>query len=181
MADAVNPIGPIYTLLGTLSQRKSLDYYLGLTYPYTVIPDEGSFFIEFPDLPNCITQVETSDQIADMAEEIRTLWIETEYEAGETIPEPTPHSGYSGRFVVRVPRLLHRELAMAARRQQTSLNAYVIYLLSERTLAADLNARLERLEAAVSTAQAGSEAHRQDAGEHESGANRADLDRSAAD
>lgn len=163
------------------NQRKPLDYYLGLTYPYTVIPDEGSFFIEFPDLPNCITQVETSEQIADMAEEIRILWIETAYDDGAPIPEPTPHSGYSGRFVVRVPRLLHRELAMAARRQQSSLNAYVTYLLSERTLAADLNARLERLEAVVLAAHADSQSRRHDAGEHEAGSNQTDLDRSAAD
>lgn len=162
-------------------ERKPLEYYLGLTYPYTVIPDEGSFFIEFPDLPNCITQVETSDQIAATAEEIRTLWIETEYEAGESIPEPTPHSGYSGRFVVRVPRLLHRELAMAARRQQSSLNAYVTFLLSRRTLAVEMNTRLDRLEAAVSDARAEGETHQQGTEGHEPESNRPDLDRSAAD
>lgn len=142
-----------------VEQRKPLDDYLGLAYPFTVIPDEGSFFIEFPDLPNCITQVETSEQIADMAEEIRTLWIKTAYDDGAAIPEPTPHTGYSGRFVVRVPRLLHRELAMAARRQQTSLNAYVTSLLSERNLAAHVNARLDRLEAAVSASRAEGEEH----------------------
>lgn len=113
-------------------QRESLSHYLELPYPYTVVNDDGSFFIEFPDLPGCMTQVEDARDIAAMADEIRTLWIETEYERGAAIPEPAGQSGYSGRFVVRVPKTLHRTLAQSARQEGMSLNAYVLYLLSER-------------------------------------------------
>jgi hypothetical protein len=70
---------------------------------------------------------------------------------------------------------------MAARRQQSSLNAYVTYLLSERSLAADVNARLDRLEAVVSASRAEGEEHQPGTGEHHSESNRADLDRTAAD
>jgi len=73
-------------------QRASLSHYLALTYPYTVICDDGSYFIEFPDLPGCMTQVEDAPDIAAMADEIRTLWIETEYERGADIPELLTHS-----------------------------------------------------------------------------------------
>jgi predicted RNase H-like HicB family nuclease len=113
------------------TQRHPLAYYLALEYPYTVKPDDGSYFIEFPDLPGCMTQVEDPAEIAAMAEEIRTLWIEGEYEDGATIPEPVTKE-YSGKFVLRVPKSLHRDLAEAAEREGVSLNAYVTYLVAER-------------------------------------------------
>ncbi len=114
------------------TKRQPLSYYLGLEYPFTVVPDEGSYFIRYPDLPGCLTQVEDPAEIAAMAEEIRTLWIEGEYEDGATIPEPVSTSGYSGKFVVRLPKSLHRDLVEGAQREGTSLNAYVNYLLAER-------------------------------------------------
>lgn len=128
-----------------MGERKPLEYYLGLDYPYTVVPDDGSFFIEFPDLPGCMTQVEDASEIPAMADEIRMLWLESAYEDTELpIPEPVG-SDYSGKFVVRVPKSLHRNLAQSAKRDGMSLNAYVNYLLSERNIAAQLTARLEDL------------------------------------
>jgi predicted RNase H-like HicB family nuclease len=130
-------------------QRHPLSYYLELNYPYTVVPDEGSFFVRFPDLPNCMTQVDTPGDIAAMAEEIRTLWIETEYERGAMIPEPTTQSGFSGKFVVRVPKSLHKELAEAAKQEGASLNAYVTQLLSGRNISAQMEFRFRELEAQI--------------------------------
>jgi predicted RNase H-like HicB family nuclease len=127
------------------AQRASLSHYLELSYPYTVINDDGSFFIEFPDLPGCMTQVENASDIAAMADEIRTLWLETEYERGADIPEPASHAGYSGRFVMRVPKTLHRNLAQSAKQEGMSLNAYVLYLLSERQSAAKIGSQLDDL------------------------------------
>lgn len=69
-------------------KRQPLAYYLGLEYPYTVVPDDGSYFIEYPDLPGCMTQVEEASEIPQAAEEIRMLWIEGEYEDGHDIPKP---------------------------------------------------------------------------------------------
>lgn len=126
-------------------QRRPLQYYLDLEYPYTVVPDEGSCFITFPDLPGCMTQVEDPADIAAMADEIRTLWIEGEYADGHSIPEPPPMNGYSGKFQVRLPRSLHRDLAEQAEREGMSLNAWVIALLAERNLAAQVKARLDAL------------------------------------
>jgi len=126
------------------SNRQPLSYYLELEYPYTVVPDDGSYFIRYPDLPGCMTQVDDPAAIADMAEEIRTLWIEGEYEDGATIPEPAMQSEYSGKFVVRLPKSLHRDLATAAQREGSSLNAYVSYLLAERNIAAEALSKLDR-------------------------------------
>ncbi len=131
------------------TQSKPLSYYLQLTYPYTVVPDDGAYFIEYPDLPNCMTQVEDAGEIAAMAEEIRTLWIESEYQRGNAIPEPAMASEYSGKFIVRLPKSLHRDLAVAAQREGMSLNAYVGYLLAERNVMAEMGARHTSIEARV--------------------------------
>lgn len=43
----------------------------------------------------------------------------------ETIPEPLSSKKFSGKFVVRVPADLHRELALEAQENKISLNRYV--------------------------------------------------------
>jgi len=53
-----------------------------------IADEEGGHFITLPDLPGCMTQVETIDEIPAMATEARELWIETDYERGADIPEP---------------------------------------------------------------------------------------------
>jgi hypothetical protein len=52
-------------------------------------------------------------------------WLEIALEDGRTIPEPRPLEDYSGRFVVRVPKSLHRDLTDAANAEGVSLNAYI--------------------------------------------------------
>ena len=137
-------------------ERKPVEHYLALEYPFTVVPDDGSYFVAFPDLPGCMTQVEDPADIAAMAEEIRTLWIEGEYEDGASIPEPASADGYSGKFVARVPKTLHRDLAVAARNEGMSLNAYVCYLLAERNMVAQLSSSLDEVTTHVATLSANS-------------------------
>ena len=45
--------------------------------------------------------------------------------SGELIPEPISARRFSGRFNVRVPESLHRELALAAAEEGVSLNRLV--------------------------------------------------------
>lgn len=127
-----------------VSRKLPLEHYLGLEYPYTVLPDDGSFFIQFPDLPGCMTQVEDASDIPAVADEIRELWLESAYHDTDLpIPEPATKE-YSGKFVTRVPKTLHRDLAEAAKQEGMSLNAYVNYLLAERNTAARLASRLDQ-------------------------------------
>lgn len=126
---------------------KDLDYYLAQEYPYTVVPDDGSFFVQYPDLPGCMTQVEDAADIPAMAQEIKELWFETALEEGIDIPEPVTIE-YSGKFVVRLPKSLHQSLARRAEQEGTSLNSYVVHLLSDRSAAATFQKDLiERLSA----------------------------------
>jgi predicted HicB family RNase H-like nuclease len=52
-------------------------------------------------------------------------WIETAWELGREIPEPRQTEDYSGKFVVRVPKSLHRALVEASASDNVSLNTYV--------------------------------------------------------
>jgi len=115
----------------TRTTKKPLSYYLGLEYPFKVVANqEGGYVIEFPDLPGCITQGDSVEEIGAVAEEARRLWITTEYEEGEEIPLPSHPEEYSGKFNVRLPRSLHRRLVALAEREGVSLNQCVLALLS---------------------------------------------------
>ncbi|MBD2074754.1 type II toxin-antitoxin system HicB family antitoxin [Phormidium sp. FACHB-592] len=72
------------------ASRESLEHYLHLRYPITVYPEpEGGYVAMIKDLPGCITQGETPDEIMANIEEARQLWIETVYENGDEIPLPS--------------------------------------------------------------------------------------------
>jgi predicted RNase H-like HicB family nuclease len=128
-------------------EPRKLEDYLALEYSFHVLADpEGGYVIEFPDLPGCMTQVDDLSELRSAAEEIRTLWIETEYAAGREIPPPSAPSSYSGKFNVRLPRALHRRLSHSADREGVSLNQYVVSILSAGDVEGRLEKQLEGLE-----------------------------------
>jgi predicted HicB family RNase H-like nuclease len=55
----------------------------------------------------------------------------------EAVPEPLSLKNYSGKFMVRVPPDLHRELAMEAQEMHVSLNRYVSNTLAKRNTLAN--------------------------------------------
>ncbi len=59
-------------------------------------------------------------------------WIRIHREDDAPLPEATAGKNYSGKFVVRLGRELHRELALEALRRRQSLNAYCVDALRER-------------------------------------------------
>lgn len=134
----------------TETPRRSLAEYLAMEYRLDVIADpDGGYVIDFPDLPGCMTQIETLDQVAPMATEIKELWIETEYDHGHDIPLPTYPEEYSGKFNVRLPRSLHRQLAEAAEADGVSLNQYVVLLLTRGVTTDNLARAHPRLDSAL--------------------------------
>ena len=113
--------------------RKPLSFYLELDYPITFYPEEvGGFTVMIKDLPGCVTQGETLEEAFEMIAEARELWIETSYEFGDPIPLPHTMATYSGKTMLRMPKYLHERLARSAKRENVSLNQYIVSLLSER-------------------------------------------------
>ncbi len=106
-----------------IMHSNALDHYLALEYPCNVHAEqEGGYTAVFSDLPGCMTQGETLEEVVPMAEDARRGWIETEYERGNDIPLPSYTEEYSGKFNVRIPKSLHRSLAEAAAREGIPLS-----------------------------------------------------------
>ena len=113
------------------TERKDLEFYLNLSYPITIHPDpDGGYVAEIEELPGCMTQAETLDEAFEAIEDARQLWIKAAYEDGQDIPLPRDMEEHSGKFMVRIPRSLHRNLIRAAKREGVSLNQYVTTLLA---------------------------------------------------
>jgi antitoxin HicB len=116
-------------------ERKSLEYYLDLKYPFKIETlseeDGGGYAITYPDLLGCISDGEAIDEAIVNGEDARRAWIEVAYEKGMEIPEPNSQDNkFSGRITLRTPRSLHRELVSHAEKEGVSLNQYIVYLLS---------------------------------------------------
>ncbi len=58
-------------------------------------------------------------------------WIEIYHEDMEPLPVATAGRAYSGKFVVRVGKDLHKALAIDALRHGESLNAFCVHVLRE--------------------------------------------------
>jgi antitoxin HicB len=104
--------------------EKTVDYYMNL--PYTIElrqdPEDEGWFVRVKELRGCMSEGDTPEQALAMIQEAMELWLEVSLEEGIPIPEPRPEEDYSGKFVVRVPRSLHRDLVEKADQEGTSLN-----------------------------------------------------------
>jgi len=87
---------------------------------------DGGFSAEILEFPGCIAEGDTADEAISQVEETAKAWIESELEQKHTIPEPISGGDYSGRLALRLPRGLHRKLALKAARDRTSINQEVV-------------------------------------------------------
>ncbi len=106
--------------------KKPVEYYLGLPYSVELRrePDEG-WFVHVREWPGCMSQADTAEEALANIQEVIPLWLEGALESDYEIPEPRGADEYSGRFMVRVPRSLHRSLVELAEREAISLNLLV--------------------------------------------------------
>ena len=117
--------------------KKDLDYYMSLPYVIEVVPipdsEGGGYTAQLPQVGRfaIVGDGETPEEaIADL-ENTKRLRFAAYLEKGVEIPEPEPEKEeFSGRFVIRLPKILHRHLSGAAKSNRVSLNQYTAYLLS---------------------------------------------------
>jgi predicted HicB family RNase H-like nuclease len=116
---------------------KNLDYFMSLRYRVEIepIPEEqgGGFSVSIPRLGRyaLCAEGDTVEEALAHLEEVKKERFATYLAEGAVIPEPeSDEEDYSGRFVLRIPRYLHRELALRAKENDVSLNQFVVSLLS---------------------------------------------------
>ena len=104
-------------------------------YPAHVFWSENDkgFIAIASDLPGCSAFGDTQQAALSELQDAIAAWIEAARAAGNPVPEPSAPASdhhHSGKVLVRMPRRLHAELAQAAKREDVSLNQYIVYLLS---------------------------------------------------
>ena len=112
---------------------KDLNYYMGLPYRVEVVEDkeEGGYALHCPELSGCMTCADTIEQGFRMIEDAKREWFTACLEDGIAIPEPSRAEDYSGQFKLRLPKSLHRLLALRSNEEGVSMNQYCVYLLSK--------------------------------------------------
>ena len=91
----------------------------------------GGWLAEVPDLPGCISDGDTPEEAVKNVEDALRSWIATANEFGDPIPEPGSGTRHNGKWVMRVSKSLHMRLALRARAEGVSLNAFAAQLLAE--------------------------------------------------
>ncbi len=116
---------------------RTIDEYMRLPYTMEIVPDteEGGYAVRFPSLKGCLSAGETVEEVIRNAEDAKREWITAALEDGTPVPEPDDGEEYSGQFKLRIPKSLHRQLALNAKREGVSMNQYCVYLLSQANAA----------------------------------------------
>ncbi len=113
--------------------KKNLNYYLNLKYTARIKRNlDGSYFAEIEELPGCMTEADTKEGVLEMLEDAKAAWLETAIKRVIDIPEPSEDK-FSGKFNVRVPKFLHRNLAYRAKNEGVSLNTLITTTLASST------------------------------------------------
>ena len=84
--------------------------------------------VTFPDLPGCIADGETIDVAISEARDAFDAWTMAEREDTGRLPSLKT---YSGQFVQRIPKTLHRRLAKQAAAEGVSLNQLAAIFLAQ--------------------------------------------------
>ena len=113
--------------------KQDLKYYLNLKYTARIKRNsDGTYFAEIEELPGCMTEADTKEDVLEMLEDAKEAWLETALERNIVIPEPSEDE-FSGKFNVRVPKFLHRKLAYRAKSEGVSLNTLISTTLASST------------------------------------------------
>lgn len=112
-----------------------INEYMKLPYTKLIqeINDESGhyFYGKILELDGCQSTGDTIEELYESLNEAMEGYIEIKIEKGLPIPEPDQTDSYSGKFVIRLPKTLHKRLAIEAEREGVSLNQYAVYKLAK--------------------------------------------------
>jgi antitoxin HicB len=104
-------------------------------YPFEIRPlseeDGGGFLVSFPDFAECISDGETIEEaLANGHDALKATIAALK---AKKLPVPAPNSGgvASGKFVARVPKTVHAQLATRAKAEGVSLNTLVLTFIAQ--------------------------------------------------
>jgi len=89
----------------------------------------------------------------------KKVWIETAIKEGREIPKPKNiyDEDFSGKFTLRLPKTLHKELTIQAEEEEVSINQYLLYLITKGLSKTELsNSSSSRKQRSISMAYSNS-------------------------
>ena len=103
-------------------------------FPYRIVvrwsDEDSSYIAEIPELPGCMADGASPEAAIKEGKKAARLWLEVAKKEKRDIPPPIDRRRYSGKFLVRVPPELHRELDFKAKSQKVSLNRLIAHKLA---------------------------------------------------
>ena len=114
---------------------KNLDYYMSLPYNKVVTfhnDESGKYFVsEVLELSGCSSTGDTEAEALESLIEAMEGYLQTKLDYNDPIPEPITTEGFNGKFLLRLPKSLHRKLSFESQKEGVSLNQYALYKLSQ--------------------------------------------------
>ncbi|HEC84908.1 MAG: toxin-antitoxin system HicB family antitoxin [Candidatus Parabeggiatoa sp. nov. 2] len=98
------------------------------------IDGEQIFEAQVRELPYVAEYAETFEEAYQLAIDTIQTSMAMFAEKGKPFPPPSQpeEDEYSGRITLKLPKYLHRQIALAALHEELSLNQYILSLLSYR-------------------------------------------------
>jgi len=112
---------------------KTPEEFLKEPYQLVLIWDEegGSFFAQISEFPGCFTDGATAAEALDRLQDTAVSWILAAQNLGQDIPKPFAFNTCNGKVALRMPKSLHRKAIEAAKREDVSLNQFIVSAISE--------------------------------------------------
>lgn len=92
----------------------------------------GAYIEEIPEVS---AYGRTIEEAVKELKTVYTEWLKICKEEGYPISKPLNLSKFSGKFVLRVPKSLHKRLVERAKKENVSLNQEAIYCITKGLLA----------------------------------------------
>lgn len=106
---------------------------MSMKYSCNVIwsSEDDAYIATCPEFPGVSAFGDTVEVAVAELQTVLEATIETYQQEGWSLPEPRCLTQHSGKLLVRMPRSLHREIALCAEEEGVSLNMLIVALLSE--------------------------------------------------
>jgi len=113
---------------------KSIEYYMNLPYNMVVqrrMDEDGECYVSrVLEFDGCHSHGATEEIALENLKEAMEGYLEVKLEYNDPIPEPVYTDKFNGKFLLRLPKTLHRKLCYEAELEGVSLNQYALYKLS---------------------------------------------------
>ena len=94
--------------------------------------EDGELYLgSYLEIPEAETYARNMESLQKRLDEVLELSLKIREEKGEEIPEPLSDNNYSGKFTLRLPKSLHKNLSIEAEKEGISLNQLALYKLSK--------------------------------------------------